>query len=219
MMKAFAYLRVSGKGQVDKDGFTRQLEAIKEHAAATGYEIVEVFEEKGVSGKTELEDRAALGELFAALSDNGTKTVFIEKLDRLARDLIVQENIIADFLKSGYTLVSVCEPDLCSDDPSRVFVRQIFGAMAQYEKSMIVLKLRGARQRIRAKYGRCEGPKPFGELPGESETVQMMQELRKEGCGLHRIALLLNDQKIPTRYGKRWAGKTVSRILRREEAA
>ena len=30
---AFAYLRVSGKGQLEGDGFTRQLAAIKKHAA------------------------------------------------------------------------------------------------------------------------------------------------------------------------------------------
>jgi DNA invertase Pin-like site-specific DNA recombinase len=33
MKKAFAYLRVSGKGQVDGDGFTRQIEAIKRYAS------------------------------------------------------------------------------------------------------------------------------------------------------------------------------------------
>ena len=47
--KAFAYLRVSGKGQVDGDGFPRQLAAVKAYAAAHGVRIVKVFEEKGVT--------------------------------------------------------------------------------------------------------------------------------------------------------------------------
>lgn len=59
------------------------------------------------------------------------------------------------------------EPDLLKDDPSRKLMRQIFGAIAEYEKTMIVLKLRGARVRMRARNGRCEGAKPYGELPGE----------------------------------------------------
>ena len=45
MKKAFAYLRVSGKGQVDGDGFTRQLEAIKTYAKGHGIRIVRVFRE------------------------------------------------------------------------------------------------------------------------------------------------------------------------------
>ncbi len=42
-------------------------------------------------------------------------------------------------------------------------MRQIFGAISEYEKSMIVIKLRGARQRKKARTGRCEG----GHNPGE----------------------------------------------------
>jgi hypothetical protein len=45
------------------------------------------------------------------------------------------------------------EPDLCIDDPSRKLLRQIFGSIAEYEKTMLVLKLRGARQRKRKATG------------------------------------------------------------------
>ena len=50
MTKAHAYLRVSGKGQVQGDGFTRQLKSIREYAAAHGIKIVNVYREEGVSG-------------------------------------------------------------------------------------------------------------------------------------------------------------------------
>jgi hypothetical protein len=52
-----------------------------------------------------------------ALHCNGVKTIIIEKLDRLARDLMVQETAIADLQKSGFTLISVAEPDLMASDP------------------------------------------------------------------------------------------------------
>jgi hypothetical protein len=39
---------------------------------------------------------------------------------------------------------------------------QIFGAIAECDKAMIVLKQRGGRQRIKARTGRCEGSKAFG---------------------------------------------------------
>ena len=70
MTKAFAYLRVSGKGQIEGDGFTRQLASIKSYAASQAIRIVKVFREEGISGATELEHRPALMELLEALAAN-----------------------------------------------------------------------------------------------------------------------------------------------------
>src|SRR5271156_3939095 len=119
MTKAFAYLRVSGRGQLEGDGFTRQLAAIKKHATAKGIKIIRIFREEGVSGTKDLEGRPALQDLLVALHSNGTKLVLVERLDRLARDLMIQESIIADMRKNSLELVSVMEPDLLQDDPSR----------------------------------------------------------------------------------------------------
>lgn len=150
------YLRVSGKSQVRGDGFRRQFIAIRSYCEARQLHIAAIFKERGISGDSELENRPALSQLTSALNENGIKTVVIERLDRLARDLMVQETIIADLQKSGYTLLSTCEPDLCSKDPSRVLMRQIFGAVAQYDKAMLVSKLRGARERLRLRRPKCD---------------------------------------------------------------
>lgn len=95
MTKAFCYLRVSGRGQIDGDGFTRQLDTIKRYAQVHGLRIMKVFREEGVGGATDLEGRPALLEMMEALAADGTKLVLIEKLDRLARDLMVQETTLA----------------------------------------------------------------------------------------------------------------------------
>lgn len=227
MTKAFAYLRVSGKGQVEGDGFDRQLLACQAYAAEHSLEIVEVFREEGVSGANELADRPALSLLLAALEANGVKTILIEKLDRLARDLMVSETIIADLKKSGCTLLSTMEPDLCSEDPSRKLMRQIFGAIAEYEKVMIVLKLRGARQRCRikdgmakgytgenaAQNGKCEGQHAFGAQPGEAAILERMLTLRRQPATCAKIADLLNAEGLATRKGGRWHRGTVAKIL------
>lgn len=211
-MKCFVYLRVSGKGQVEGDGFDRQLLACQTYAAANGYEIERVFREEGISGKSELANRPALSDLLATMEETGVTVILIEKVDRLARDLMVSETILADLRKSGYTLLSTCEPDLCSDDPSRKLVRQIFSAIAEYDRAMIVLKLRGARQRVKAKRGKCEGQKAFGELPGESEVLEIMRSIPGNP---KRIAERLNLSGHLTRSGKPWRGTTITRILNR----
>ena len=177
--RCYVYLRVSSLGQVDGDGFERQLVAVRAYAQGNGIKIAKIFREEGVSGTKDLENRPALQELLIALHSNGVKLLLIEKLDRLARDLMVQESIIADMGRYGFEVRSASEPDLCSGDPSRTLIRQILGAFSQYERAMIVLKLRGARQRMRAKVGHCEGRKPYGTRPGEEQVVKRIRELRK----------------------------------------
>lgn len=131
MKKAYAYLRVSGKGQVKGDGFPRQLQAIKNYATEHDLRVVQVFREEGVAGNKESMDRPAWAEMMTALLGNGVKTIIIEKLDRLARDLMVQELTIADLAKNGITLISVAEPDLMANDPTRILMRQLMGAVAR----------------------------------------------------------------------------------------
>jgi len=214
-IKAYAYLRVSSAGQVDGDGFPRQRAAVEAYAKAHDMRIVRFFQEEGVSGTKDLENRPALQEMMLALLSNGVRTVLIEKLDRLARDLMIQEAVVGDMRKRGFELISVAEPDLCSDDPSRKLVRQIFGAIAEYDRCMIVLKLRGARQRMRAKTGRCEGRKPYGAREGEQEVISRIVELRKSGLNYSNIADKLNALGVKARSGGVWYPANVSRILER----
>ncbi len=213
MPKAFSYLRVSGKGQLKGDGFTRQRAAIKAYAAAHGFKVVREFREEGVSGTVETMDRAGWAEMLTALHSNGVRTIIVEKLDRVARDLMVQEAAIADLQKHGFTLVSVAEPDLMATDPTRVLMRQLLGAVAQYDKSQIVAKLRGARMRKSARDGRCEGRKPFGYYDGEGDVLERIRALRAEGLGYDRIAARLNAENVPTRTGSKWHGVVINRIL------
>ena len=183
MNRALAYLRVSGKGQVKGDGFDRQLAAIKQYAAANDIKVVRAFREEGVSGTRETMDRPAWAEMMATLHSNGAlKTIIVEKLDRVARDLMVQEAGYCRYPEtSRFTLVSVAEPDPMAGDATRVLMRHLMGAVAQYDKTQIVAKLRGARMRKRAKEGRCEGRKPYGFYPGEPELIERMKALRADG--------------------------------------
>lgn len=217
MTKAFAYLRISGGGQVQGDGFTRQLPAIQKYAKEHGIRVAKVFREEGVSGAKDLDERPALAEMLEALHGNGTKLVLIEKLDRLARDLLIQETIIGDLRRHGFELVSVMEPDLLQDDPTRTLMRQVFGAIAQYEKTMIVMKLRGARNRKKAKTGRCEGRKPYGHYAGEAKVIERMRALRADGMAYDRLAERMTAEGFKTRKGTAWHGFSVQRILARNK--
>ena len=220
-MKAYGYLRVSGKGQVDGDGLIRQEQAISDYATAHGIEVASIFREEGVSGTKE--NRVALAEMMLFLEQNGhgVDTVIIEKLDRLSRDLMVQESIIRDFMSHGFNLVSALEgPDLLSGDPTRKFIRHMFGAIAEYEKDMIVFKLRAARERKRARDGKCEGRKSYTET--SPEVIREVKRLRRRRKGQKQmpfsmVARELNHKGLRTCSGTLFTGMNVEAMLRRNE--
>ncbi len=127
--------------------------------------------------------------------------------------MLVQETVIGDLRKRGFELLSAMEPDLLQNDPTRILMRQVFGAIAEYEKAMIVAKLKGARQRMKAKTGRCEGRKPYGHYDGEAEVLERMLALRADDMGFDRIASVLNREGLKPRTGERWWGRTINNII------
>ena len=213
--KAFGYLRVSSESQVDGDGFPRQKAAIKKWADANGVKIVRWFEERGVSGT--LEHRPALDDMLVALMSNGVRFVIVEKLDRIARDILVQETIVQNLHKQGFELVSAMEPDLCQNDPSRKLMRQIMGAFAEYDRTMIVLKTRAARERIRKSGKRCEGRKPFGFRNGERVVLDRILKMHTDGVNYETIAKTLNAEGVKTRTKSEWYAATIRNIVLRND--
>jgi len=223
--KALAYLRVSGKGQINKGGFPRQRDTIRKYARANGLEIVDEFRDEGVSGTKELEHRQGLAALLDYIESNGVQIVLVERADRLARDLMVSEVILGQFRELGVSVIAADSGiDLTTgdDDPTRTLIRQVLGAVAQFEKSIIVLKLRAARERTKRKTGRCEGQKPYGFYPGEDRVIKRIKELYRKRPGEKRmgfktIARQLNKEGIPTRMGVQWSDTQIRLIIARRK--
>jgi len=221
--KALAYLRVSGLGQVEGGGFDRQRDRIGAWAKANRHVVVEEFVDEGVSGTNELADRKGLAALLDRIDSNGVRVVVVENATRLARDLMVQEVILSQLRDRG---VSVWSADgnvnlTENDDPTATLIRQVLGAVAEFDRKVTVLKLRAARDRkSRAAGRRIEGQRQFGTLPSERPTLERMRELRVKPRGKPRlsfakIAATLNAEGRPTRHGGPWSPEAVRKIIQR----
>ena len=220
--QAFGYLRVSGLGQVDGGGFDRQMDTIRRYALANAIELVETYRDAG-SGTRELAERTGLAALLDRLESNGIRLVLVERADRLARDLMVSEVILGQFRDLGVRVVAADgggELTVGDDNPTRKLIRQVLGAVSEFDKAVVVLKLRAARERIRTRQGRCEGRKPYGARPGEERVIERIRQLRRKPRAGRRasfaaIAETLNDEGYPTRQGGPWRAATVHCIVRR----
>ncbi len=215
-IQAVSYLRVSSVGQVSGDGFPRQREAIQTYAERSGIQIVGEFRDEGVSGTTEHADREGFTALLERIAGNCVRLVLVERSDRLARDLLVQETLLNSLMKLGVRVIDASSGlDLTDEsDPSRRLIRQVLGAVAEHDKACLVAKLRKARERKRSTEGRCEGRKPFGSRVGEDRGLERIRQLKEQGCSLRVIAATLNAEGIPSRGGKAWSFGTVARLVR-----
>ena len=160
---AVAYYRTSSAANVgaDKDSERRQREAVASYAKGAKLAVAAEFYDAAVSGADPVDQRPGFVALLAYCAASGVGVVLVENASRFARDLAVQLAGHSLLRARGIELMPVDAPTHFTDPtPTAEMVRQILGAVSQFEKAGLVAKLKGARDRKRADTGRCEGRKP-----------------------------------------------------------
>ena len=210
--RAVAYLRTSSAANLgaDKDSARRQREAVQAYAAAHGLELVGEFHDAAISGADPISARPGFARMLAAATAAGAGTILVESASRFARDLIVQETGFALLKAQGLALVAVDDPHaFTADTPTARLVRQVLGAVAEFEKASLVAKLKGARDRRSAELGRrIEGRKPV--------PAQVVAEARRlaPGRSLRQVAAALAEQGHLGPGGKAYGAGSVAAMLR-----
>jgi DNA invertase Pin-like site-specific DNA recombinase len=180
LVQAIAYIRTSSAANVgaDKDSDRRQREAIGAFARRAGYDLVGEFYDAAVSGADPIDSRPGFAAMLERIEGNGVRTIIVETASRFARDLMVQEVGHARLRERGIDLIAADNPASFIDEtPTAKLVRQVLGAISEFDKAMTVAKLRGARERKRREVGKCEGRKSHAER--NPELVALVRQLRR----------------------------------------
>jgi DNA invertase Pin-like site-specific DNA recombinase len=211
MKTAVAYYRTSlpTNTEPNMDSMKRQQEAVYQYAASNGYEIIREYHEI-VEGEIDLDKRLILNEMMVFLMTGQAATLLVENPDRFARDLLVQLTSYTLLRDRGIDLIPVDADDYFLDEsPTAIMIRQILGVMAQFEKTALMDKLRGARIRKRLATGRCEGPKPAPE-----GARALAQQLQGTGLSLRRISDKLAEAGFLSPSGKHYSASSVAAMVR-----
>src|SRR5215467_13655201 len=185
---AIAYLRTSSATNVgaDKDSDKRQREAIAAFAKRAGYDLVGEYYDQAVRGADALDARPGFAAMLEHIAGNGARTIIVETANRFARDLIVQETGHRMLKGKGIEIIAADSPAaFVEDTPTATLVRQVLGAVAQFDKAMTVAKLRLARERVRKRDGKCEGRKSHAEE--RPQAVALAKQLHRQGLGYRTI--------------------------------
>jgi len=225
-MTYLPYVRVSTDRQAENGlGLAQQEKSIRAYLRDRRVRPTRIFEDRGVSGA--VEDRPGLAELLAELRPGDV--IVVARLDRLARDLLTQEFLLRDIRQRGGDLVSCseAEADYLQDDPhdpTRKLVRQVLGAISEFERALIKLRLQRGRALKAERGGFAYGSPPFGfraeggelvPLDREQEAIAMALELRRQGRSLRQIGADLTKAGFTPKRGGSWYPPTVARVLDR----
>lgn len=237
MEKAFGYIRVSTSGQA-RDGYSLeyQREEIIKHASCNNFELVDIYEDKGLSGAKVDEDdltieRKGLQEMLSNIRCNGAKIIIVLNTSRLWRGDMVKVLIHRELRRNNIDIISIEQPNysIYNHDPNNFLVNGMLELLDAYQRLEIALKLSRGRKKKAEQGGYSGGGVAFGYSVNKFEkTIEVNEEqarvvrrifaLRGEypDLSLSDIASIINSQSFKTAQGKQFTKVQIKRILDNE---
>ena len=221
-MRLIAYTRVSTDSQAERGmGLDVQRDAIRDWAKAYGHKVVAWHCDAGVSGTASLDQRPGLSAAFAELAGGAGDGLVVYRLDRLARKLALQLAWIEQLEERGNQVISVTEPDVGNDE-MRELVRNIMGAIAQWERATIKRRMQTGRAAKHQAGGYAYGSPAYGwtsddgvlvPVADQQAVISRITGMSQAGQSTRHIAAALNSDGIPSKRGGQWHPETVRAVL------
>ena len=184
-----------------------QRSAIEAECLRRGWELAEVYEDAGASGKS-LTGRPALRQALDAVRGHEAGALVVAKLDRLSRSLLDFAALMEDARKGEWSLV-ILDLGVDTTTPSGEMIANVMATFAQFERRLIGQRTKDAlavKKQQGVKLGRPR-------MVGKDVRLRIVEE-RDEGKTLRAIAEGLNDDGVPTAHGgAKWHASTVRAVL------
>lgn len=194
-MKTAVYMRVS----TDKQSTEMQEREISLFLASKQFKDVAIYKDEDESGKST--SRPALNMLLNDCKTGKVKTLIVWKMDRLFRSLAHLITHLELFQKQGVIFISIKE-NIDLSTPVGILMMQVLGAFSQYEREMIVMRVKSGLANAKAK------GQPLGKPSKIPISVQRQVVTLKESGKSYREVSAITGLKIPA----------IQRILKRKDA-
>jgi site-specific DNA recombinase len=203
------YVRVSTDEQALSVEVQRQ--ALEHWCQVHQAQLIAVYADVGVSGSTPLEKRPGLLDALNALTRGSSLLVL--RRDRLARETLTAAMCEKIAQKAGANILTV-NGEANGEGPEAQLMKTMLDAFAQYERALIVLRVKAGMARKREK-GEWLGMVPYGQQLDadgvhlidnalEQAVIATVRELRASGLSYRAIADELNRRGMVNRAGGRF---------------
>jgi DNA invertase Pin-like site-specific DNA recombinase len=212
--RVIGYVRVSTDDQ--EAGVEAQRNAITAECTRRGWELVEIIEDAGVSGKRtgkaiknfETLDRPGIRRAMEAVNNGTAEVLMGAKLDRLSRSVKDFAELLDQALYYGWKLV-ILDCNVDTSTPSGELLAGVMAQFANFERRMI-----GVRTREALAVKRSQGIVGGRRKNVPANVLADLQGMRSKGMTYAAMAAKLNENRVPTAQGgKQWHPSTVQRIL------
>jgi DNA invertase Pin-like site-specific DNA recombinase len=179
MKRAAIYARVS----TDQQTVENQLSALQDIATRSGWTIVEVFTDEGISGAKGRDQRPGFDALLKAVARREIDIAMAWSVDRLGRSLSDLVGFLSDLQAQGCDLF-LHQQALDTSTPSGRMLFGMLGVFAEFERSMIVSRVKAGVDRARAKGVR------FGCPPMPVYRLERVKKALRDGQSIRTTAKL-----------------------------
>ena len=176
MKRVAIYLRVSTSKQ-ETSNQRRELEAV---ANRSGWQVVKVYEDAGISGAKGRDKRPGLDAMLKAVNAKEFDMVAAWSVDRLGRSLTDLLGILQGLHDKGVDLF-LHQQGLDTSTTAGKAMFQILGVFAEFERGVIRERVNAGLARARA-----NGTK-LGRRRVKPSIEQRIKELRQGGMGILKI--------------------------------
>ncbi len=204
------YARVSTDEQASSGlGLKAQRSLIEAECERRGWELVQVFEDAGASGKA-LSGRPALAKALEAVRGGTAGALVVAKLDRLSRSLLDFASLMEDARREGWALV-ILDLGVDTTTPSGEMIANVMATFAQFERRLI-----GQRTKDALAVKKREGVKLGRPVAVDNAVAKRISRERRGGKSLREIADRLNENGVGRAHGgDKWHASTVKGVLDR----
>lgn len=210
-MKAAIYCRLS-KEDEDKIGESESIQNQKsmllQYALENGFDIYQIYSDEDYSGIDR--NRPAFNSMLQAASEHRFDVVLAKTQSRFTRDMeLVEKYLHGKFMEWGVRFIAVVD-HVDTNDTANKKSRQINGLINEWYLEDLSTNVRSVLDHKRkeglfigsfARYGYCKDPNAKGKLiidPEAADVVRRIFSMALSGIGAHKIARILNDEKIPS---------------------
>tara|TARA_B110000285_G_scaffold158279_1_gene176597 strand:- start:136 stop:732 length:597 start_codon:yes stop_codon:yes gene_type:complete len=179
-MRAVIYARVS----TSRQEIEMQTDILKTLCERAKYELVEIIEDKAVSGGVLGRDRKGMSKLLKMVNKREIDVVLVYSVDRIGRKLSDVISIAENFAEKGVGLV-IHKNGIDTTTSMGRHLLNFFALVAEMEKDFITSRVRDGMA-LAKKKGKQIGGKKLSSL-----ITKQILSLRSQGKGINLIAKTL----------------------------
>lgn len=215
------YIRVSTERQVEGYSIEGQITQIEQYCQFNGYELVDIYADRGISGKSM--NRPELQRMLNDAKNGKLDCVMVYKTNRLARNTSDLLTIVEELHRQNVEFFSLSERMEVKNSTGKLML-QILASFSEFERNTILENIYN-RQHQRALEGYYQGNLPLGynnildnkkELminQHEANIVKYIFESYAKGHGYRKIANALNHKGYVTKKGNPFSISAITYIL------